>query len=56
MNELGGPKDEHVEETTLPATTTNEVSKLNTTAAETETVVNATPVASEVASSEAKID
>ena len=56
MNELGGPKDEPVEETKLPATTTNEVSKLNTTAAETETVVNTTPVASEVASSEAKID
>ena len=55
MNELGGPKDEHVEETTLPATT-NEMSKLNTTAAEAETVVNATPVANEVASSEAKID
>ena len=55
MNELGGPKDEHVEETKLPATT-NEVSKLNTTAAETETVVNTTPVVNEVASSEAKID
>jgi len=56
MNELGGPKDEPVEETKLPATTANEMSKLNTTAAETETVVNATPVANEVASSEAKID
>jgi len=32
------------------------MSKLNTTTAESETVVNTTPVASEVASSEAKID
>lgn len=56
MNELGGPKDEHVEEINLPVTTTNEMSKLNTTAAETETGVNTTPVVNEVASSEVKID
>ena len=56
MNELGGPKDEHVEETTLPVTTTNDMSKLDTTTPETETVVKATSVTNEVASSEAKID
>jgi len=55
MNELSGPKDEHVEETKLPATT-NEMSTVNATAAETETVANSTTVANEVASSEAKID
>lgn len=56
MNELSGPKDEHVEETKLPVTTTNEMSNVNTTAAEAETVANSTTVANEVASSEAKID
>ena len=39
----------------LPATT-DEMSKVNATAAETETVANSTTVANEVASSEAKID
>ena len=57
MNELGGPKDEHVEEETkLPVSTTNEMSKLNATVPETETVVNTTTATNEVASSEAKID
>jgi sec-independent protein translocase protein TatA len=56
MSELSAPKDEHVEETKLPVATANEMSKLNTTAAETETVVNTTPVNSEVTSSEVKVD
>jgi len=56
MNELGGPKDEPVEETKSPATTTNEVSKLNTTAAETDATVNTTTVANEVTSAEVKVD
>jgi sec-independent protein translocase protein TatA len=56
MNELSGPKDEHVEEIKLPVTTTNDMSKLNTTTPETETVVKATSVTNEVVSSEAKID
>jgi sec-independent protein translocase protein TatA len=56
MNELSEPKDQHVEETKLPATTTNEASNLNTTAAETETGVNTMTATNEVASSEAKID
>ena len=56
MNELSGPKDEHVEEIKLPVTTTNDTSKLNTTTPETETVVKATSVTNEVVSSEAKID
>lgn len=56
MNELSGPKDEHVEEIKLPVTTTNDMSKLDTTTPETETVVKATSVTNEVVSSEAKID
>jgi sec-independent protein translocase protein TatA len=56
MNELSGPKDEHVEETKLPVTATNEMTKLNTTTIETETVVNATPVTNEVTNAEVKVD
>jgi sec-independent protein translocase protein TatA len=56
MNELSGPKDEHVEETKLPVSTTDEMSKLNPTAPENETVVNTMAATNEVTSSEAKID
>ncbi len=56
MNELSGPKDEHVEETKLPASTTNEVNKLNTTDVETDGTFKTTTVNGEVTSSEAKID
>jgi sec-independent protein translocase protein TatA len=56
MSELGAPKDQHVEETKLPASTANEVNKLDTTTAETDGAVKTTTVNSEVTSSEAKID
>ena len=52
MSELSGPKDEHVEETKLPATT-NETS---TTTVETDAAGNTTTVNKEVSSSEVKID
>lgn len=62
MNELTSPKDEHEEEkqlptaaTELPATATD-MSKLNATAIESDTRVKETPTASEVSSTEAKID
>lgn len=53
MTELSGPKDEHVEETKLPATTTNEMS---TSTVETDAAGNTTTVNKEVSSSEVKID
>ena len=56
MSELTGPKDEHVEETKVPVSTTNEMSKLNSTAAETDATVNTKTVNSEVTSSEVKVD
>jgi sec-independent protein translocase protein TatA len=56
MSELGAPKDEHVEETKLPASTSNEVGKLNPTTVETDAAANATTVKNEVTNSEAKID
>jgi sec-independent protein translocase protein TatA len=56
MSELSGPKDEHVEETKLPASTANEMSKLNTTSVETDAAGNTTTVNKEVSSSEVKID
>ena len=56
MSELGGPKDEHVEETKLPVSSANEVGKLNTTAVETDAAVNTKTVNSEVTSSEVKVD
>ena len=56
MSELSGPKDEHEEETKLPVSSTNEMSKLNTTAVETDATVTTTPVNSEVTSSEVKVD
>ena len=56
MSELGAPKDEHVEETKLPASTANEMGKLNTTAIETDATVNATTVNNEAAKPEVKID
>jgi sec-independent protein translocase protein TatA len=46
MSELGGPKDEHVEETKLPASTTNE----------TDAAANTATVNKEVSSSEVKVD
>jgi len=56
MSELGAPKDEHVEETKLPASTANEMGKLNTTAIETDATVNATTVNNEATKPEVKID
>ena len=56
MSELGGPKDEPVEETPLPASTATEMGKLNTTAVDTDAAVNTTTSKNEVASSEVKID
>jgi len=56
MSELGAPKDEHVEETKLPASTASEMGKLNTTAIETDAAVNATTVNKEVTNPEVKID
>ena len=56
MSELGGPKDEPVEESKLPDSTANEMGKLNTTAVETDVPVNTTTAKNEVASSEVKID
>jgi sec-independent protein translocase protein TatA len=53
MSELSGPKDEHLEETKLPATTTNEMS---TTTVETDAAGNTTTVNKEASSSEVKID
>jgi len=53
MSELSEPKDEHVDEAKLPATTTNEMhaATLETDASGTTTTVN-----KEVSSSEVKID
>lgn len=56
MSELGAPKDEHVEETKLPASTANEVSKLDTTTVETDGTVKSTTVKSEATNPEVKID
>jgi len=56
MSELGAPKDEHVEETKLPASTANEMGKLNTTAIETDATVNATTVNNEATKPEVKVD
>ncbi len=62
MNELTSPKDEHAEENQLPATptelpaTATEMSKRNATAIESDTHIKETPTASEVSSTEAKID
>ena len=56
MSELGGPKDEHVEETKLPVSAANEVGKLNTTAVETDAPVNTRKLHSEVTSTEVKVD
>ena len=56
MSELGGPKDEHVEEAKVPVSAANEIGKLNTTAVETDAAVNTTTVNNEVASSEVKVD
>src|SRR5437763_14744336 len=56
MNELGGPKDEHVEETKLPVTSSNEMSKLNSTTVESDGAVSTTIVKDEVTSSEVKIN
>jgi sec-independent protein translocase protein TatA len=56
MSELSAPKDEHVEETKLPASTANEMGKLNTTAIETDATVNATTVNNEATKPEVKID
>lgn len=56
MSELSAPKDEHVEETKLPASTANEMGKLNTTAIETDATVNATTVNNEATKPEVKVD
>lgn len=56
MSELSAPKDEHVEETKLPASTANEMGKLNATAIETDATVNATTVNNEATKPEVKID
>jgi sec-independent protein translocase protein TatA len=56
MSELSAPKDEHVEEAKLPASTANEMGKLNTTAIETDATVNATTVNNEATKPEVKID
>lgn len=60
MNELTSPKDEHEEEKQLPATSTElpatEMSKLNASAIESDPHIKETPIASEVSSTEAKID
>jgi len=56
MSELSAPKDEHVEETKLPASTATEMGKLNTTAIETDATVNATTVNNEATKPEVKID
>ncbi len=53
MSELSGPKDEHVEETQLPATTTNE---MKATTVETDATGTTTTVNKEVSNSEVKID
>ncbi len=51
-----GPKKLPDGETKLPASTTNEMGKLNTTAVETDAAVKTTTVNSEVTSSEVKVD
>jgi len=56
MSELSGPKDEHVEETKVPVSTANEMSKLNTSAVETDATVSTASVNDEVTSAEVKID
>ena len=56
MSELTGPKDEHVEETKLPVTSSNEMSKLNSTTVESDGAVSTTTVKDEVTSSEVKVD
>jgi sec-independent protein translocase protein TatA len=56
MSELTAPKDEPAEENKLPVSAANEMGNLNATVAETETPLNTTTVASEVKSSEVKID
>ena len=62
MNELTAPKDEHEEENKLPSTATElpvtatDMSKLNATAIESGAHIKETPIASEVSSTEAKID
>ena len=56
MSELSGPKDEPVEETKVPASTANEMNKLNTAAVETDATVSTSTVKNEVTSSEVKID
>jgi sec-independent protein translocase protein TatA len=54
MSELGGPKDEPVEETKVPVSTANEMNKLNTAAVETDATVSTSAVNKEVTSSEVK--
>ena len=56
MSELSGPKDEPAEETKVPVSTANEMSKLNTAAVETDAPVNTTTVKDEVTSAEVKVD
>ena len=56
MSELNAPKDEHTEETPLPVSATNEMGKLETTAAETDAAASIKTVTNEVANSEAKVD
>ncbi len=56
MSELTEPKDQHVEETKVPVSTANEMSKLNASAAETDANVSTAAVNNEVTSSEVKID
>jgi sec-independent protein translocase protein TatA len=55
MNELTAPKDEHQEESQLPATAAD-MGKLNTTAVESDANINTTTTTSEVSSTEVKID
>ena len=56
MSELSGPKDEPAEETKVPVSTANEMSKLNTAAVETDATVNTKTVKDEVTSAEVKVD
>ena len=55
MNELTAPKDEHQEESQLPATAAD-MGKLNTTAVESDANINTTTTTSEASSTEVKID
>ena len=60
MSELTAPKDEHEEEKQLPASTANtstaDIGKLSTTAAESEANINPATITNESRSTEAKVD